>query len=638
MSRVLSIDQVADLGWAVGLRGDALAVAIAIAKGESHFDAHAVGDVALQDAKWGPSLGLWQVRSLKQAYLHLEPIRDPAKLKDAAFNAKAMYRISGGGNNWRPWSVYTSGAYRNHLAAARRAAKRRADQGGTGSVSGGGGSTDVPTGSTPDIAVPSGSLPLNYREPRRIDTLYVRGISESGYIGDYVTGGHVDLTATQVSEVRLDLINPDLMFHGAGRNFVAPGGMLLWDGLKMLVAAAEIRAGHGDPNLQVTCRSVGAEMLKAAGSVYHDSIRAEGVKNISPTDYAHRMQKQFAGQFLTFVGEGSAVRSDIAPLRNPDGELETPWETIQRLAAETGFVCFEAADTLYFASPTWLAGRGVEVKVGWRNSWGDDRLDALEMPKIRKTNYRDEPATLTCVLPRWRGEQVRPGYRIALKGIYGVPQVWLVTKVAWPIDGGIDPVTIEAAEPVNPTPTLAPEASSSGGSSSDGGGSSGTATASPGAKGVRITDAQRITHFGQPGDAGRITTYKTPWGITVSVHREVKDRFAQACDEAATKSSWRPRRIDSLAVRKIRGGSSWSLHSWAIAWDFFATGPGVPPPGGVWTPDNAVDEAFGQVFEKYGFTWGKRWDRQDIPHIEWADYPPNATKGRDDREQRPWAN
>lgn len=614
--------QVVDLAWTVGLRGEKCAVAAAIAKGESGLDAHAVGDTHLVDFKWGPSLGLWQIRSLKPAYLHLEPIRNANKLKDPTYNAKAMYRISSGGNNFGPWSVYTSGAYRRHLAAARRAVDTRRQQGGSGSTSGGGGDTDLPAGESPDVNIPAGRLPINYSEPRRTHSIWVQGGSASGYVGAWVTGGRVDLTSGEVSEITIEFLNPDLSLYGDGRHVINRGALLLWDGLKMQVAATELGQTAGGPGLTVTCRSLGAEKMKAAGTVYDDTNREAGAKNLSPTEYAERMLNQFAGQHLTFVGEGSARRSDIAPTRNDAGEIETPWATLQRLAAETGFICFEAANVLYFASPEWLAQRGVEVKVGWRNSWGDDRLDAIDLPKIRKAGYGD-PATLTCKLPRWRGEQVAPGMRLVTKGIYGVPQVWLVSRVNWPIDGGIEPVTVDAVEPVNPTPTLPPDTSAGG--TDDG--STGGGGSSPAPRGTRINDAQRITHFGRPGDGGRITTYRTPWGITVSVHRLIKDRFAEACEQAALKSNWRPRRIDSLSVRQIRGGSGWSLHSWPLAWDFFATGPGVPPPGGVWTPVNGVPDDFGRAFEALGFTWGKRWNRMDVPHIEWADYPPDAGGG-----------
>ena len=152
---------------------------------------------------------------------------------------------------------------------------------------------------------------------------------------------------------------------------------------------------------------------------------------------------------------------------------------------------------------------------------------------------------------------------------------------------------------------------------------SNTSTGSSGkGSGNRINDAQRIVHFGEPGTTSNQETYETPWGITVTVHKVIKDQFAAGCEAADKASKWKPKRIDSYAKRRIRGGSGWSLHSWPLAWDIFATGPNVPPPGGVWDPDNGVPEDFGKAFEDLGFTWGKRWDRVDVPHIEWADVPP----------------
>lgn len=105
----------------VGLSGERAIIAVAIAKAESGLNQAAVGDTALVDAKWGPSIGLWQVRSLK-ADKGTGRARDANRLADPVFNARAMFQISNGGTNWRPWSVYTSGAYRQHLTAVRQVA------------------------------------------------------------------------------------------------------------------------------------------------------------------------------------------------------------------------------------------------------------------------------------------------------------------------------------------------------------------------------------------------------------------------------------------------------------------------------------------------------------------------------------
>ena len=53
------------LARGAGLGHDPAVTATAIALGESGGDPGAVGDLTLQNATWGPSIGLWQVRSVK---------------------------------------------------------------------------------------------------------------------------------------------------------------------------------------------------------------------------------------------------------------------------------------------------------------------------------------------------------------------------------------------------------------------------------------------------------------------------------------------------------------------------------------------------------------------------------------------
>lgn len=60
-------------------------------------------------------VGVWQIN------LAAHPQYQAARLKDPAENARAMFEISGGGRTWTPWVTYNSGAYRRHLAPARRA-------------------------------------------------------------------------------------------------------------------------------------------------------------------------------------------------------------------------------------------------------------------------------------------------------------------------------------------------------------------------------------------------------------------------------------------------------------------------------------------------------------------------------------
>lgn len=159
-----------------------------------------------------------------------------------------------------------------------------------------------------------------------------------------------------------------------------------------------------------------------------------------------------------------------------------------------------------------------------------------------------------------------------------------------------------------------------------------------------------MTAIGSPCEAAKRTTWETPWEINVSVNVAVKRKFKRACKAAyragkrrrfigrvsrravrkfgkkapkffhrnKDKRNWVPQRIDSYNCRQIRGSSSWSRHAYAAAWDFFATGPTEPPPGGVWKPDNTVPPWFAHHFKKRGFTWGAEWSRADWPHLEWS--------------------
>lgn len=117
---ILTAAQVASLCHEAGFAGEALVTAVAVAKAESGFDTDAVGDTTLTDAKWGPSVGLFQVRCLN-AQRGTGGIRDEFANPDPQHNARSAWAISAQGTNFGPWSVFGSGAYRRHLADVRPA-------------------------------------------------------------------------------------------------------------------------------------------------------------------------------------------------------------------------------------------------------------------------------------------------------------------------------------------------------------------------------------------------------------------------------------------------------------------------------------------------------------------------------------
>ncbi len=85
--------------------------------GYSYADATILGDLDLVDAKWGPSVGCFQIRSLKrpQDFSGDDRLRVRTKLLDALYNARTAYRISNGGRDWGAWSTFTAGLHRQYM-------------------------------------------------------------------------------------------------------------------------------------------------------------------------------------------------------------------------------------------------------------------------------------------------------------------------------------------------------------------------------------------------------------------------------------------------------------------------------------------------------------------------------------------
>lgn len=113
-------DEVHALAVKHGLTREQAITATAIAWAESGLDPSSVGDVDLADDTWGPSVGLYQVRSLR-ADTGTGKERDVERLGDPSFNTRSMVAISTGGTNWQPWSAWKSGSYWTHIAAVRAA-------------------------------------------------------------------------------------------------------------------------------------------------------------------------------------------------------------------------------------------------------------------------------------------------------------------------------------------------------------------------------------------------------------------------------------------------------------------------------------------------------------------------------------
>lgn len=96
------------------------AVAIALAETGGHPTTDVEGDIVLETATWGPSVGPWQVRSLK-AQKGTGGVRDEDALKDPTHNATSAHSIWADRKSFTPWTTYVSGAYLLYMPRARTA-------------------------------------------------------------------------------------------------------------------------------------------------------------------------------------------------------------------------------------------------------------------------------------------------------------------------------------------------------------------------------------------------------------------------------------------------------------------------------------------------------------------------------------
>jgi hypothetical protein len=112
----MSLAELRALATQAGFTGSDIKIAAAVAMAESKGDPVIIGDQHLVDHKWGPSIGLFQIRSLKHPGQFSPPdaLRVEAKLKDPLYNAKTAKAIKDA-HDWKQWSTFTNGAYKQHM-------------------------------------------------------------------------------------------------------------------------------------------------------------------------------------------------------------------------------------------------------------------------------------------------------------------------------------------------------------------------------------------------------------------------------------------------------------------------------------------------------------------------------------------
>ncbi len=109
--------QIIELLRQAGVPEQDIPTMVAIAMAESAGNTDAQGDKTLANSKWGNSVGLFQIRSLRDPskYTGVDRLRDAAKLEDPVYNAKAAWAISKEGTDYSPWTTFNEGTYQKYM-------------------------------------------------------------------------------------------------------------------------------------------------------------------------------------------------------------------------------------------------------------------------------------------------------------------------------------------------------------------------------------------------------------------------------------------------------------------------------------------------------------------------------------------
>lgn len=153
----LTDQQIAQFAAGAGFTGPDLDTAIAVAIAESGGNDANIGDVGLQNATFGPSVGLWQIRSVNPGYGNAfdQAHRNQAGNMDPATNAANAYAIQQH-YGWNQWSTYTGGQYRQYLDRARAAQTAGQTTTPTDQLQ-----QQTPTQTTPQQSTPQGGQSSN---------------------------------------------------------------------------------------------------------------------------------------------------------------------------------------------------------------------------------------------------------------------------------------------------------------------------------------------------------------------------------------------------------------------------------------------------------------------------------------------
>lgn len=287
-----------------------------------------------------------------------------------------------------------------------------------------------------------------------INEVIFRGAKLRADVSEVITSASIDLSADQVSEIRLELEDPDFDILRDG--YIKLNTLVDYQDLKHQIAALETTDGDsGRGGLSITCRPAAVQKLKARRGPMV-------LKNISPSEFIARECESVGAKYFV---EPSAKRKQIARDVVKAGEAvgnEAPstWTTFTRLADELGFMLFEvgseAGSVIYFGRPSYFMKTAPTsndptrfVRAYW--NVGEEFYRTRTPPKVRASVDSTDGITVDVELAMERSEECRPGRVLVLRGVPGFDANYFITSVNFEL-AGVGTVSVSAKTPIDPDP------------------------------------------------------------------------------------------------------------------------------------------------------------------------------------------
>lgn len=253
-----------------------------------------------------------------------------------------------------------------------------------------------------------------------IETLQV------GELGDRLVQVHesildlsIDLSADMVSELKFKVSDPYLKLHN--NNYFMIGRTVEYGDYTFEIAAVDLKFGSS-AEVGVTARSQATQKLR----------REKGNKNfgkISPSTFAAQAAARVG---LSFFGEDSAVDGQIVRVQK-DKTDESTFDVLKKLAGKNEFRFFEANNTLFFASESFIVQNQGKFEISLDMAGLGTPASAAFFPtggSVRRTSDGEKAATASFqLLPSRSAFSIYPGASFKITGVENFTQSFMVDRV-----------------------------------------------------------------------------------------------------------------------------------------------------------------------------------------------------------------